>query len=166
MSPPDEQALAGSAAVLDPANRYRSVAELLAAAQAAGLISADDPHSGQPEPQHQLVPNATLGSVAGRQEPAVGLVLSEAGFFPSNLPYSGGVARSGLSRLPSSSTSAVPASPWRTHHRRNVQALARRPRRVLLARAWATHRFTAASVSARGWAAPANVNRADSSALY
>ncbi|MGH9058996.1 MAG: hypothetical protein ACRDZY_05705, partial [Acidimicrobiales bacterium] len=69
-------------------------------------------HPGQTEAKHKLLPTAHIAVIADAQQRAVRLVVGEppGRVLPCSLPYSGGVARNGFSRLCSSSTSAGSAS--------------------------------------------------------
>ena len=82
------------------------------------------PHARQAEPQHELVAPADVGLVARAEQRPVGLRVRQhrAGHLPWSFPYNGGLSRSELSRLCSSSTSDASASPWRTHHLRKPQS--------------------------------------------
>jgi hypothetical protein len=110
-------------------------------------------HAGESEPQHQLVPHADLAvAPASGEELSERLVVGEpAGrVLGLHLGVEAGDSTKGLVRSVSTSTMAGSASPWRTHHRRNVVTRDNRFRTVLLATGSgipAHRRRTSASVS-------------------
>lgn len=94
-------------------------------------------------------------SVPSRQAPincsnASEWLSQRAGRTPCTFPYNRGICRSGLSRFINASTRAASASPWRTHHRKKVQARESVLRTVLFALPCPHHARTIDSVSRLG----------------